>query len=101
MKIKTGDLVVVISGDDKGKTGKVLKVLPKTHQVVVEGVNVNKKHVKPNQNNAGGKIVDKTAPIDVSNVAFANKDGKATRIGYKMNGDKKVRYAKKGDELVK
>lgn len=101
MKIKTGDLVVVISGDDKGKTGKVLKVLPKTHQVVVEGVNVNKKHVKPNQNNAEGKIVDKTAPIDVSNVAFANKDGKATRIGYKMNGDKKVRYAKKGDELVK
>ena len=101
MKIKTGDLVVVISGDDKGKTGKALKVLPKTHQVVVEGVNVNKKHVKPNQNNAEGKIVDKTAPIDVSNVAFANKDGKATRIGYKMNGDKKVRYAKKGDELVK
>ncbi len=101
MRIKTGDLVVVISGDDKGKTGKVLKVLPATHQVVVEGVNVNKKHVKPSQSNPEGKIVDKTAPIDISNVAYATKDGKATRIGYKMSGDKKVRYAKKGDEIIK
>ncbi len=101
MKIKTGDTVVVISGDDKGKTGKVLKVLPKTHQVVVEGINVNKKHVKPNQANPDGKIVDKTLPIDISNVAYADKDGKATRIGYKMSGDKKVRFAKKGGEIIK
>ncbi|MCI1735866.1 MAG: 50S ribosomal protein L24 [Bacilli bacterium] len=101
MKIKTGDTVVVISGDDKGKTGKVLKVFPKDHKVMVEGINVNKKHVKPTQANPKGSIVDKAMPIDISNVAFATKDGKATKIGYKMVGDKKVRFEKKSGTVIK
>jgi large subunit ribosomal protein L24 len=93
MKIKTGDTVIVITGENKGKTGKVLKVLPKTHQVVVEGVNVDKKHVKPTQANPKGGIVDVTHPIDVSNVALYI-DGKRVKVGYKLAGDKKVRVNK-------
>jgi large subunit ribosomal protein L24 len=101
MKIKTGDTVIVISGDDKGKTGKVTKVLPAEHKVIVEGLNVHKKHVKPTQANPQGAIVDKSLPIDISNVAFVGTDGKATKIGYKLSGDKKVRYEKKSGEIIK
>lgn len=101
MKIKTGDIVYIIAGDDKHKTGKVLKVFPKTHQVLVEGINVQKKHVKPNQANPNGQIIDKAHPIDISNVAYATKDNQPTRLGVKMSGDKKVRYEKKSGEIVK
>ena len=101
MKIKTGDTVIVLSGDDKGKTGKVLKVLPKENKVVVEGVNGAKKHVKPSQANPQGSVKDINLPLDASNVALVDpKTGKATRVGYKMVDGKKVRIAKKsGTEL--
>lgn len=102
MKIKTGDTVIVISGDDKGVKGKVVKALPKTRQVLVEGVNVVKKHVKPNQQNPKGSIVDKTLPVDVSNVALVDaKSGKATKVALKEKGGKKVRIAKKSNTEIK
>ena len=103
MKIKTGDLVTIISGDEKGKQGKVLKVLPKDNAVVVEGLNIVKKHVKPNQNNTKGSIVEKPNKIHVSNVALVDpKTNKPTRIGYKTGKDnKKVRVAKKSGTEIK
>ncbi len=102
MKIKTGDTVIVIAGDDKGKTGKVLKALPSTNQVIVEGVNVQKKHVKPTQANPKGSIKEINAPINVSNVAFYDaKSKKATKVGYKVVDDKKVRVAKVSGETIK
>lgn len=102
MKIRTGDTVLVISGDDKGKTGKVLKALPKENKVIVEGVNVNKKHVKPSQANPKGSIKEINLPIDVSNVAFVDpKTNKATKVGYTEVDGKKVRVAKKGGEIIK
>lgn len=102
MKIRTGDTVLVISGDDKGKTGKVLKALPKENKVIVEGVNVNKKHVKPSQANPKGSIKEINLPIDVSNVAFVDsKTNKATKVGYTEVDGKKVRVAKKSGEIIK
>ncbi len=103
MKIKTGDPVIVIAGEFKGQTGKVLQALPKTNQVIVEGVNVRKRHVKPNQNNAQGQIKDVTLPIDVSNVAYLDPEKNcATRIGYRLGEDgKKVRYCKKSGIVIK
>ncbi len=101
MKIKTGDMVVVIAGAYKGAKGKVLKAMPKTNQVVVEGVNARKKHVKPTQGNAEGKIVDFNAPIDVSNVALVDpKTDKRTKVGYKLQDGKKVRYAKASGTIL-
>lgn len=103
MKIKTGDTVIVISGDDKGKTGKVIKSLPKEEKVIVEGVNVNKKHVKPTQGAPKGSIKDVTLPIHVSKVAILDaKTKKATKVAYKADKDgKKVRIAKKSGEIIK
>lgn len=102
MKVKTGDTVIVLSGDDKGKTGKVLKAMPKDNKVVVEGVNVNKKHVKPSQANPKGTIKDVTLPIDASKVAVVNpKTNKATRIGYMLKDGKKIRVAKKSGTEIK
>ena len=103
MRIKTGDLVVVISGDEKGKQGKVLKVFPKENYVVVEGLNIVKKHVKPNQNNTKGQIVEKPNKIHVSNVALVDpKTKKAAKVGYKVGKDnKKVRVAKKSGTEIK
>ncbi len=102
MKIKTGDKVIVISGEFKGKTGKVIKALPKDNQVVVEGINVKKKHVKPTQADPKGSVKDITCPIYVSKVALVDpKTGKATKVGYKMEGDKKVRFAKKSGTSIK
>ena len=108
MKIKKGDEVVVISNDtvivlsgkDKGVKGKVLQARPSESRVVVEGVNRHKWHIKPTQEQPG-HIVDREAPIHVSNVALVDpKTKKASRVGYKIDGDKKVRIAKKsGAEL--
>lgn len=102
MRVKTGDKVVVIAGKDKSKTGRILRVLPKEGRVVVEGINVVKRHTKPNQANPDGGIIEKEAPIHVSNVAIADpKTGEATRIGFKVLEDgKKVRYAKKSGETL-
>ena len=90
-KIKKDDMVIVIAGKDKDKTGKVLSV--KEGKVIVEGVNVVKKHTKPNQMNQNGGIVEKEAAIDVSNVMLL-VDGKATRVGFEVKDGKKVRVAK-------
>ena len=94
MIIKKGDKVIVISGADKGKTGVVQKALPKLDKVVVEGVNVRKKHRKPTQANPEGSIVDIYAPIHVSNVALIDpKTKRATRVGFQVENGKKVRVS--------
>lgn len=97
VKIKRGDTVKVIAGKDKDKEGKVLSV--KEGRVIVEGINMITKHAKPSMSNQQGGIVTKEAPIDLSNVMYLHK-GKATRVGYKMDGDKKVRVAKSTGEVI-
>ena len=99
MRIKKDDMVMVIAGTDKGKTGKVLKAMPKENRVIVEGVNMITKHTKPSMANQNGGIIHQEAPIDLSNVMYSLK-GKATRVGFKMDGDKKVRYAKATGEVI-
>ena len=101
MKIRKGDKVQVISGAYKGTVADVTRVLPKENKVVVEGVNVVKKHVKPNQAQPEGKIVEKEAPIHVSNVALVDpKTNKPTKVGYKVENGKKVRVAKKSATVI-
>jgi len=99
LKIKKNDTVKVIAGKDAGKEGKVLVVDQKNAKVIVEGVNMVTKHMKPSQANQNGGIVQKEAPIDISNVMLVFK-GKATRVGFKMDGDKKVRVAKATGEVI-
>ena len=97
MKIKKGDRVVVLKGKDRGKEGTVMRVLPTEGKVIVDGVNVAKKHQKPTKTTMQGGIIDKDMPIDASNVAIVSpKDGKATRVGYKIDDDgTKVRICKR------
>ncbi|EOS30722.1 50S ribosomal protein L24 [Lachnospiraceae bacterium A4] len=99
LKIKKGDTVKVIAGKDKDKEGKVLSVDTKNAKVLVEGVNIVSKHAKPSAANQTGGIIQKEAPIDISNVMYLHK-GKATRVGFKMDGDKKVRFAKTTGEVI-
>ena len=99
LKIKKGDTVKVIAGKDKDKEGKVLSVDAKNHRVLVEGINMITKSVKPNAANQQGGIVNKEAYIAISNVMMLHK-GKVTRVGFKMDGDKKVRYAKATGEVI-
>ncbi|MCW8108032.1 50S ribosomal protein L24 [Alteromonas ponticola] len=101
-KIRRDDEVVVLAGKDKGKQGKVLKVLVADNRVVVEGVNLVKKHQKPNpQAGEAGGIIEKEASIHVSNVAIVNPaTGKADRVGFRMENEKKVRFFKSNGELV-
>ena len=96
-KIRKDDMVKVIAGKDKDKTGKVLSV--KDGKVIVEGVNMITKHMKPSAGNPNGGIVQKEAAIDASNVMYVHK-GKATRVGFKMDGDKKVRFAKSTGDVI-
>ncbi|MDD6203014.1 MAG: 50S ribosomal protein L24 [Lachnospiraceae bacterium] len=98
-KIKKGDTVKVIAGKDKDKEGKVMSVDAKNGKVIVEGVNMIKKHTKPSAANQNGGIITKEAPIDASNVMYVHK-GKATRIGFKIEKDKKVRYAKSTGDVI-
>ena len=98
-KIKKGDTVKVIAGKDKDKEGKVVSVDKKNNKVVVEGINKITKHEKPSVANQNGGIVQKEAPIDASNVMYVHK-GKATRIGFKIEKGKKVRYAKSTGDIV-
>jgi len=99
MKIKKGDTVKVITGKDKGKEGKVMAVDTKNHRVLVEGVNMVTKHTKPSAANQQGGIVQTEAYIAISNVMMLYK-GKTTRVGFKMDGDKKVRYAKATGDVI-
>ncbi|GLG04405.1 50S ribosomal protein L24 [Ruminococcus sp. OM05-10BH] len=99
MKIKKGDTVKVIAGKDKDKEGKVISVDRKNGRVLVEGVNMLTKHTKPSASNQEGGIIHQEGPIDASNVMYVHK-GKATRVGFKMDGDKKVRYAKSTGEVI-
>ncbi len=99
LKIKKGDTVKVIAGKDKDKEGKVLSVDTKNAKVLVEGINMVTRHAKPSAANQNGGIIQKEAPIDISNVMYLHK-GKATRVGFKMDGDKKVRFAKTTGEVI-
>lgn len=99
MKIKKEDKVVVISGKDKGKEGKVLKVFRSENLVLVEGVNIKKKHARPRKGGQKGQIIDQAAPIHASNVMLS-EGGKGVKISFKIKGDKKVRVSRKtGKEL--
>ncbi|MDA3128928.1 50S ribosomal protein L24 [Aliibacillus thermotolerans] len=99
LHVKTGDKVKVITGKDKGKEGVILKAFPSKQRVLVEGVNIVKKHAKPSQDNPQGGIVNEEAPIHVSNVMPIDpKTGEPTRVGYKIEDGKKVRIAKKSGE---
>ena len=99
LKIKKGDTVKVIAGKDKDKEGKVIAVDPKKNTVLVEGVNMLTKHTKPSMANQQGGIIHQEGPIDISNVMYVHK-GKATRVGFKMDGDKKVRFAKSTGDVI-
>ena len=99
MKIKKGDLVKVIAGKDKDKEGKVIAVNKEANTVLVEGINMVTKHAKPSMANQQGGILHQEAPIDASNVMLL-VNGKATRVGFKMDGDKKVRVAKSTGKVI-
>ena len=99
MKIKKGDMVKVIAGKDKDKEGKVISVNKKDNKVLVEGINMVTKHAKPSMQNQQGGILHQEASIDLSNVMLLH-NGKATRVGFKMDGDKKVRVAKATGEVI-
>lgn len=100
LKIKSGDTVKVIAGDHKGSEGKVLKVFIDKNKAIVEGVNMVKKHMKPNAQNPQGGIVEKEASIQISNLSLLTSKGETTRVGYRMEGDKKVRFAIKSNEVI-
>ena len=99
-KIKKGDKVVVLSGKDKGRTGEVVKAMPKEGKVIVSGVNVHARHRKPTQLNPQGGIERKEAPLHVSQVAIAPADGKPSRVRFEVRDGKKVRVAAKTGELI-
>lgn len=100
LKIKSGDTVRVITGDHKGSEGKVLKVYAEKNKAIVEGVNMVKKHMKPNAQNPQGGIVEKEALIQISNLSLLTSKGDTTRVGYKEENGVKVRYAKKTNEVI-
>ena len=100
LKIKSGDTVKVVAGDHKGSEGKVLTVLIEKNKAIVEGVNMVKKHTKPSAQNPQGGIIEKEAPIHISNLSLLTSKGEATRVGYRMEGEKKVRYSKKSNEVI-
>ena len=99
-KIRKGDTVVILSGKDKGKTGEVIRSMPKESKVVVSGVNVHARHRKPTQQSPQGGIERTEAPLHISNVAIATADGKPTRVRFEERDGKKVRVAAKSGELI-
>jgi len=101
IKIKSGDVVKVIAGDHKGSEGKVLRVDREKNKAIVEGVNMVSKHTKPSAKNPQGGIVKKEAPIHISNIALIDPKSKsATKVGIKVEGDKKVRFSKKSNQVL-
>lgn len=101
LKIKSGDTVVVTTGEFKGSEGKVLRILTEKNKAIVEGVNTVKKHEKPSAANPQGGIKEKEAPIHISNLALVDpKSGEATRVGYRIEDGKKVRFSKKSNQVI-
>ena len=98
-KLKKGDKVVVLAGKDKGKQGEITAVMPKDNKAVVDGINIAIRHQRQTQTNPGGRI-PKAVPIDLSNLALLDKNGKATRVGFRMEGDQKVRFAKTTGDVI-
>ena len=98
-KLRKGDEVIVLTGKDKGKKGTISSVNPKAGKAVVEGVNIAIRHAKQTQNSQGGRT-PKAMPIDLSNLAIVDKNGKASRVGFRMDGDKKVRFAKTTGDAI-
>ena len=100
IKLKKGDNVLVTTGKDKGKSGTILSIIPQKNRAIVKGINIVKKHQKPSKPSGGG-IIEKELSIHLSNLAFiAIKDGKKTKIGYKIEKNKKIRYEKKTGEII-
>ena len=100
IKIKTGDNVKVITGNNKGSEGKVLKIVSDKNRLIVEGVNMVKKHMKPNAQNPQGGIIEKEASIHISNVSLLTPSGETTKVGYRIDDNKKVRFSKKSNEVI-
>jgi large subunit ribosomal protein L24 len=98
-KLKKGDKVVVIAGKDKGRQGEITRVLPADNKAVVDGVNVAIRHTKQSAQSQGGRVA-KAMPIELSNLALVDGNGKATRVGFRMDGDQKVRFAKTTGEAI-
>ena len=98
-KLKKGDKVVVLAGKDKGKEGEITSLNPKTGKAVVDGINIAIRHTRQSQANQGGRI-PQAMPIDLSNLAILDKNGKPSRVGFKMDGDKKVRFAKTTGDVI-
>jgi large subunit ribosomal protein L24 len=99
-KIRKGDTVVVLTGKDKGKTGTVRVVMPKDERVIVDGINMVQRHTRPSQADPQGGIQRKEASLHISNVAVADANGKPTRVGFRTEGDKKVRFAKTTGDVI-
>ena len=99
-KIRKGDPVVVLAGKDKGRTGTVTQVFPKEQRVLVAGINMVQRHTRPSQADPQGGIKNKEAPLHLSNVAVVDSNGKPTRVGFRVDGDKKVRFAKTTGEVI-
>jgi large subunit ribosomal protein L24 len=98
-KLKKGDKVVILAGKDKGKTGEIDRIMPKDNKAVVNGINIAIRHTKQSQTTQGGRL-PQAMPIDLSNLALVDGNGKATRVGFRMEDDKKVRFAKTTGEAI-
>ena len=98
-KLKKGDKVIVLAGKDKGREGEITRVMPKAGKAIVEGINIAVRHVRQSQTSQGGRI-PQAMPIDLSNLALLDKKGKPTRVGFRIEGNKKVRYAKTTGEVI-
>jgi large subunit ribosomal protein L24 len=98
-KLKKGDKVVVLAGKDKGKKGEITRVMPSEGKAIVDGVNIAIRHTRQSAQSQGGRI-PQAMPIDLSNLALVDKNGKATRVGFRMEGDKKVRFAKTTGDVI-
>jgi large subunit ribosomal protein L24 len=99
LKLKTGDTVMVIAGDHKGEEGKIVEILKAKNRAIVEGVNMISKHTKPSAQNPQGGIIKREAPIHISNLMLV-ENGKPTKVGYRMEGDKKIRFSKNTKEVI-
>ena len=98
-KLRKGDTVVVLTGKDKGKTGEITQVMPKDNKAIVDGVNIALRHTRQSQTSQGGRV-PKNMPIDLSNLALTDKNGKPTRVGFRVEDGKKVRFAKTTGDVI-